>query len=60
MFWKGYLHCKYKGWLSLSGQQGQKSDYATLLTESRAQVRLAAIKKILAQHPDDELARMSP
>ena len=30
---ESYLHCKYKGFLKLTGQQGTKSDYETLLTE---------------------------
>jgi predicted RecB family nuclease len=57
---EGYLNCRYKGWLRLSGEQGHKSDYATLLTESNAQVRLAAIEKILVQHQDAQVARNVP
>src|SRR3989304_5055941 len=43
---EGYLNCRYKGWLRLSGGQGHKSDYATLLTEARAQVRRGALDKV--------------
>lgn len=35
---ESYLNCKYKGYLKLTGQQGTKSDYETLLTEMRAAV----------------------
>jgi len=57
---ESYLHCKYKGHLKLTGQQGTKSDYETLLTEMRAEVRLAAIDKILARHPGEEIPRNVP
>jgi len=57
---ESYLHCKYKGHLKLTGQQGTKSDYETLLTEMRAEVRLAAIDKILAHHPAEEIPRNIP
>jgi len=54
------LNCKYKGNLKLTGQQGTKSDYETLLTEMRAEVRLAAIDKIIARHPGEEIPRNIP
>jgi predicted RecB family nuclease len=54
---EGYLNCKYKGHLKLVGQQGTKSDYENLLTERRADVRLAAFDKILAQNPTEEVVR---
>ena len=54
---ESYLYCKYKGWLKLSGQEGTKSDYERLLNQSRAEVRLLAIDKILAQHSHHEVAR---
>src|ERR1051325_11013857 len=57
---ESYLHCKYKGHLKLTGQQGTKCDYETLLTEMRADVRLAAIDKILALHPGEEIPRNVP
>src|SRR3954454_12716640 len=57
---ESYLSCKYKGYLKLTGQQGTKSDYETLLTEMRSEVRLAAIDKILASHPDEEVPRSIP
>ncbi len=41
---ESYLHCKYKGYLKLTGQQGTRSDYESLRTEMRAEVRLAATK----------------
>ena len=57
---ESYLNCKYKGYLKLTGQQGTKSDYETLLTEMRAAVRLAAIDKILASRPGEEIPRNIP
>lgn len=57
---ESYLHCKYKGYLKLTGQQGTMSDYEALLTEMRAEVRLAAIDKILARHPGEEIPRNVP
>jgi hypothetical protein len=40
---ESFLHRKYKGYLKLTGQQGTKSDYKSMLSEMRADVRLAAI-----------------
>ena len=57
---ESYLHCKLKGYLKLTGQQGTKSDYETLLTEMRAGVRLAAIDKILTLHPGEVITRNIP
>src|SRR5436189_5910210 len=54
------LHCKLKGHFKLTGQQGIKCDYETLLTERRAEVRLAAIDKILARHAGEEITRNIP
>jgi len=57
---ESYLRCKYKAHLKLTGQQGTKSDYETLLTEMRAEVRLSAIDKILARHAGEEMPRNIP
>jgi predicted RecB family nuclease len=57
---ESYLNCKYKGHLKFTGQQGTQCDYETLLTERRAKVRLAAIDKILARHPGQEIPRNIP
>jgi predicted RecB family nuclease len=57
---ESYLHCKYKGYLKLIGQQGTKCDYATLLTVMRAEVRLAAIDKTISSHPGEEIPRNVP
>ena len=57
---ESFLHCKLKGHLILTGQQGVKSDYETMVTEKRADVRLAAIEKILADHPGEEIPRNVP
>jgi predicted RecB family nuclease len=57
---ESYLHCKYKGHLKLIDQQGTKSDYEILLTQMRAEVRLAAIDKLLARHTEEEIPRNIP
>src|ERR1017187_4541289 len=57
---ESYLNCKFKGHLKLTGQQGSKCDYENLLTERRAEVRLAAIDKILARHAVEEIPRNIP
>lgn len=57
---ESYLHCKFKGYLKLTGQRGAKSDYQTLLTKMRAGVRHTAIDKILARHPEEEIPRNIP
>ena len=57
---ESYLNCKFKGHLKLTGQQGTKSDYETLLSEMRAKVKLAAIDKILARNPEEEIPRNIP
>jgi len=57
---ESYLHCKFKGHLKATGQQGTKCDYETLLTERRAEVRLAAIEKILTRHVGEEIPRNIP
>src|ERR1043165_8848899 len=57
---ESYLHCKFKGHLKLTGQQGIKCDYENLLAEQKAEVRLAAIDKILARHAREEIPRNIP
>ena len=57
---ESYLHCKFKGHLKLTGQQGTKCDYETLLTETRGEGRLAAIDKIRTGHPGEEIPRNIP
>lgn len=57
---ESYLNCKYKGNLKLNSQQGTKSDYEILLTEIRAEVRLAAINWILTHHAGEEIPRNIP
>ena len=54
---EGYLNCKYKGHLKLTGQIGTKCDYETLLEENRVEAKLAAIEKILARYPGEEIPR---
>jgi predicted RecB family nuclease len=54
---EAYLHCKTKAHLKLAGQQGIKSDYEVLLAATRQDVRRQAIEKILAKHPEEQVAR---
>jgi predicted RecB family nuclease len=57
---ESYLRCQTKAHLKLAGQQGTKSDYEGLLTESREQVRLAAIETILTRHDPNVVVRNIP
>src|SRR5215472_5481106 len=54
---EAYLHCKTKAHLKLAGQQGSVSEYEALLTANRQEVRQQAIGKILARHPEEQVAR---
>jgi predicted RecB family nuclease len=54
---ESYLNCKYKGYLKLTGQQGAKSEYETMLHKIRTEVRLAAIAKIFASHEETQIPR---
>ncbi len=57
---ESYINCRTKGYLKLTGQEGTRCDYEVLMAETRAEVRLAAIDRILAKHPGDEVARNIP
>ncbi len=57
---EGYLHCKTKAHLKLAGQQGIVSDYEALLLARRQEARQQAVAKILAKHPEAEVARGIP
>ncbi|MGA2402910.1 MAG: TM0106 family RecB-like putative nuclease [Syntrophobacteraceae bacterium] len=52
---ESHLYCKYKGYLKIVGQQGTKSDYEIMLAQLQAQVRLAAIDKIFARCPENDV-----
>ena len=54
---ESYVHCRYKSYLKLAGEQGGLSDYEQLMRESRERVRLAGIKKLLLQHKESEMLR---
>src|SRR3954447_7349897 len=54
---ESYLNCKTKAHLKLAGHQGSMPDYEGLLVASRREVRQKALVKILANHPEDEVAR---
>jgi len=49
---ESYLHCTYKGYLKLIGEQGNKIDYEVLQEEARSQVRLSATDKLIGCHKD--------
>src|SRR5262249_5423088 len=57
---ESYLHCKFKGYLKLAGQQGTVSDYEALLARSRNEVRQKATEKILSRYKEDEVASQIP
>src|SRR5262249_48477694 len=54
---EAYLYCKTKAHLKVAGQQADKSDYEVLLASKRDEVRRQAIDKILAKHPEEQVAR---
>ena len=39
---EGYLNCKLKGYLKLKGERGTRSDYETLMTALRDDLRAIA------------------
>src|SRR5262245_49359346 len=51
------LHCKYKGYLKLAGQQGPTPDYEQLLVECRDAVKQGAMDKLFARHAAEEVVR---
>lgn len=57
---ESYLHCKFKGHLKLSGQDGSKSDYERMLADQRENVRIGAIDTILAQQSVEQIDRSGP
>ena len=42
-FIESYLSCKYKGYLTVAGHRGTRSDYERFLAESREKVTRTAI-----------------
>ena len=54
---EAYLYCKTKAHLKLAGQQGSMSDFEALLVANRQDVRQKATGKIVAGHPESEVAR---
>jgi len=57
---ESYMHCKFKGYLKLAGQQGTKCDFEAMLTELRAEVILKATDTIIASYPGEQVARNFP
>ena len=54
---EGYLNCKLKGYLRLKGERGTKSDYETLMTALRDDLRAGAYEKLLARHAGADVLR---
>lgn len=54
---ESYVHCAYKGYLKLVGEQGCPSDYESLLREARARVQQAATDRLLSWHQDEKILR---
>src|SRR4030095_16126571 len=54
---ESYLHCRYKSYLKLAGEQGSPSDYEQLMRESRERIQLAGINKLLVRHKEGEVLR---
>lgn len=57
---ESYVFCQYKSYLKLTGQHGAKSDYETLLTTFRSEVRLKAVNRIIDQHQEHQVVRNTP
>jgi hypothetical protein len=57
---ESYLHCKFKSYLKLAGQQGTQWDFEAMLGELREEARKKAIETILAQHSEDQVAKNIP
>lgn len=54
---ESYLHCRYKAYLKLTRQQGAKSDYETLLTDLRVEVKLKVTNRILGRYSENEVVQ---
>jgi predicted RecB family nuclease len=54
---EGYLACRHKGRLKLAREQGERSEYEILLSESRERVCQAATEKLLAGQKEGEVPR---
>jgi predicted RecB family nuclease len=54
---EGYLKCRFKGHLKLTGEHGRPSDYALLLGRSRELIQRAAADKLLSAEPGADILR---
>ena len=54
---ESYVFCKYKSYLKLIGQQGDKSDYERLLIAARSKVKLSAIDNIYVKNQENQVVR---
>jgi predicted RecB family nuclease len=54
---ESYVHCRYKSYLKLAGEQGSLSDYEQLMRESRERTRLAGSNKLLVRYKEGEVLR---
>jgi hypothetical protein len=52
----GYLHCKTKGFLTLAGRDGIKSDYERWRIEAEERQRLRAIANLLLRYRGHQIA----
>jgi hypothetical protein len=48
-------HCRFKAYLRLCGEEGIKSDFATLVLDARQELRVKAIEKIRRRYPQGEI-----
>jgi len=54
---ESYVFCKYKSYLKLIGQRGDKSDYERLLIAARSEVKLSAIDNIYVKNQENQVVR---
>jgi len=52
---RGHLNCRYLAHLRLSGQEGVKSDYETVLAEVEQAVKLKVMVRLRSQFTDQNL-----
>lgn len=54
---ESYVFCKYKSYLKLINQQGDKSDYEKILMSLRNDIKRNAIEKIYDQNQENQVVR---
>lgn len=53
---EGYIQCRYRGFLRLSGQQGDRTEYEKLYASRRDGLQQNVFANLRARYPQDELA----